>query len=742
MLTETSTTAPAPTVVELPATLPITESQKGLLVVDGWVPTKEIYNQIIRMDLDPALDEDAVVRALPVLIAVQPAMRQVFHSHPHLHATLSPAQLAGAPDFPLETVHTSAEAHDQDVAALAARMGSGVFDLATGPVYRFGLVRATDGSTLTVILCAHHIVGDGVSVGPFVRDLDAILTGALAADAVAAKVEEREKAFLKELAAQARAAGSDTVTDRAKVWAEQLRAVAPLVLSPRPSRPNQTAFAGARVSMTLDERETEALQATCKRLGITPFVLLTAVYGTTVARHGGVDEVLVGSPFVARRTIKAFDLCGFFVNTLPVSVRVDWERTVDEHLGQVVKAAVDHCRSHVDVTFNQLVAHVQPDRSSNRNPLFSCMLAMQDTFDPKDAGAVRKVSEPGNHTAKFDLWLGATPVDGRWLLELEYDVELIAPAVADGLLGSLRTALRRTLADGSLRLADLFDDDSAVQSLRTDGYPAPLGGATLTEWFERVAARIPDAVAIEDAAGRLTYGELDGVVATVAGGLAAQGVRPGDVVGLVLDNLSDTTAAIMAVLRIGAAYLPLDRTLPLERISYMAERAGCGLVVGDAIVPGAARRRVRRPVGAQHHRTVHSGRERAGVRHVHLRLHRQAQGRADGPRPAAEPDRLADRRAGDGRADPLRAVRAARVRRLLPGDHADPAVRRHRRLARTGRPPRLPRDAPALRRHRGDAHLPAGGGAAPVHPVRPRQPGDAARPAPLLRVRRAAAGGR
>jgi amino acid adenylation domain-containing protein len=566
-----------------PSTLPLTESQKGLLVVDNLVSAKEIYNQVAQFDLDPARCPtplaDAVTGALIALVTIQPALRQVFSLHPEMHARLLPPPTAA--DLPLETVAVPPAEYAAALAAMSESIGRAPFDLTVGPVYRLGFVHATDGSAAAVLICAHHMVGDGVSMGPLVRDLDQALTGQLD---VTTLQKVREAALEKELRAQNRAASSTRTAERVASWAERLRDAAPLVLYPRPERPERTAFAGTRISWTMDEAETKRMQDTCKRLGITPFVLLTAVYGTMLARHGGVSSVLVGSPFTARRTIGAYELCGFFVNTLPVTVEVDWARTVDEHLGQTVRAAVDYCRSAVDVPFSQLVAQVQPDRPSDRNPLFSCMLAMQDTFDEGSAtGAVIGLREPGNGTAKFDLWMGATPVGGRWLLELEYDSGLIPPAVAEGLLDSLRTAMRRAVADGTLTLAELFDDAPVALSWRHDGYPATVAAPTLSEWFDDTAHRTPHAVAIEEPGRTLTYAQLDQAARRIASGLAGRGIGPGAVVGLRLDHLGETVAAILATLRRGATYLPLDADLPAERLEYMVRQSGCRLVIGSGL---------------------------------------------------------------------------------------------------------------------------------------------------------------
>ncbi|RSN24767.1 non-ribosomal peptide synthetase [Amycolatopsis sp. WAC 01416] len=565
------------------ATLHLTESQKGLLVVDSLVPTKQIYNQVIQFDLDPAKCAgplaETVTRALVALVTVQPALRQVFRLHPEMHAVLRPPPTAD--ELPLESISVPPAEYAATLAALGRDIGRAPFDLTTGPVHRFGFVRATDDSAAAILICGHHLVGDGVSMGPIVRDLDRALAGPM--DVETLRVS-REAALVKELNAQNRAAGSARTAEQVTTWAERLREVPPLVLYPRPDRPHRTEFAGQRISWTLGETETERFQATCKRLGVSPFVVFSAVYGTVLARHGGVTRVLIGSPFTARRTIGSYDLCGFFVNTLPVTVDVDWTRTVDEHLDKTVRAAVDHCRSAVDVPFNQLVAQVQPDRPSDRNPLFSCMLAMQDTFDPATGtGAVVGAYEPGNGTAKFDLWLGATLVGGRWLLELEYDSELIPPAVADGLLNSMRTALRRTVADGTLTLAELFDDASAVRSRRHDGYPAQVPSPTLYEWFAETARRTPDAVAVTEPGRTLTYAELSRTAERIASGLAGRGVGQGDVVGLRLDSLSETVTSILAILRRGATYLPLESSLPADRLSYMVRQSRCRVVIGSGV---------------------------------------------------------------------------------------------------------------------------------------------------------------
>lgn len=567
---------------ETPASFPLTGSQQGLLVVHNRTDGQPVYNMLVRFDLDPRYDAAQVEAALTAVVAMQPALRQTFHVLPEIHARLAPPPSA----VPCERVVVAPADFEEAVTATARKIGRLEFDLENGPAYRFATVRATDDSASVVLLADHHIILDGLSVGPMVSDLERMLTTPLTPAEIDVKVVLRERAYYKEVSAQQRASTSAEALERSAAWAERLRTVPPLELAPRPGRPTQTSFTGARVQWRLEDAEAAALTDLCRRLDVTPYVLFTGIYGAVLARHGNVPEVLVGSPFLARRTIGAFDLCGFFVNTLPVTVSVDWERTAADHLSTVVSEAVDFCRANTDISFTQLVADVRPDRTTNRNPLFSAMVAMQDTFTAQPDAPVRRVSEPGNDTAKFDLWLGLTPVDGSWLLELEYDRELIAPAVADGLLTSLRTALRRAWDDSSRSLAELFTDASAAASTRSDGWGSRPRYPTLVEGIEAMARENPTAIAIEEPGRRLTYGELVDAMQRASGGLAEQGIGEGDLVGLVTDSLGDAVTAILAILRCGAAFLPLDESLPAERLTCMVDRAECGLVVGHEVVLG------------------------------------------------------------------------------------------------------------------------------------------------------------
>ncbi|MFD7659800.1 amino acid adenylation domain-containing protein, partial [Actinosynnema sp. NPDC059797] len=553
---------------------PVTESQLGLLVVHRTVPVGNLYNVLVELRLDPARSAADVRAALTAVLNAQPALRLAFHELPEPAARLR--EPLTPQEAPLRHVLVGRDFEGRTRRELAELAAAG-FDLGEAPLLRAVHLRSGDGDESALLISVHHTVFDGYSLQPLVRDLDAALAGTLDVDGVR---PARERALLRELDAQVKAGAAGAVEERAKAIGARLRETTATVLYPRPNRPAGTDFRGARRELPLSPERSAAVDRAITALGVTPFTFFSAVYSAVLARHSGADQATFGSPLMARRTIGSHDLCGFFVNTLPLVVDVDWDRTFAEHARTAVEREVDEVRRAVTVPFNRVVRHAAPDRGGDRNPLFSAMLAMQDSTATPPGSAVRSVREHGTGTAKFDLWLGVTPTPGGWLLELEHDVALLPEPIAAAVEDSLLLALDRAAADPSTPLRDLFEDASVEEAHRADGFRREPPCADLDGWLARVAAGRPDAVAVEEEGRALTYGELAREVAAVAAGLRGRGAGPGQVVGLTTTTLVDTVVAMLAVLRLRATFLPLDLALPAERLAHMVGKADCRIAVG------------------------------------------------------------------------------------------------------------------------------------------------------------------
>jgi len=550
---------------------PLTESQLGLVVVQKSIPVPHLYNILIELSLASTVTTYAVKYALTSLIEVQPALRLAFRD---LQALLvSPLSIA---DLPLREVVVQ-DAFESTVDAELEALAKTEFQLDQAPLLRATHVVAADGQRSSLLLVIHHAVFDGASIEPLIRDFSSALAGNLDTHTLR---HTREAALQRELAAQFRAANEARVEGVARTLGARLQEAPTTVLFPRPGRPLVTSFSGQRRRIELSHELNAGIDRTLSELGVTPFTFFAGIFAATLGRHADVPVVTFGVPLAARRTLASYDLCGFFVNTLPFIAQVPWQIGFDEYLRSTISTEIDQLKRSVAVPFTRVVRYCSPNRDSNRNPLFSSMLAMQDSTAVAPDGPVQSVREHGTGTAKFDLWLGVTPTPDGWLLELEHDTTLLPQQVADGIHGSILDALNAVVRDPGVALADLFADSSLDDSVRDDGYWHEPAASDLYTWLQTSAVRYADRVAVEEGGSVLTYRDLYQRVDKAAAGLYERNVRDGDVIGLTTVTLIDTIIAMLAVLKLRAVFLPLDLSLPAERLSYMTDKAHCRIAVG------------------------------------------------------------------------------------------------------------------------------------------------------------------
>ncbi|MGW8952186.1 non-ribosomal peptide synthetase [Streptomyces sp. NPDC055709] len=565
--------------------IPVTASQRGLLFIQEAMERKDLYNISFRITFDGEADADALRAALRRLLDLQPTLRTEFA----LDGGEARARITEAGTVPLEvstSAATGAAWHHllEEESTAFARLA---VDLRTAPLCRFKLLTAPGRSAL---LCnVHHSVSDGVSMTALLDELsegyrlatDAPGTaGAAGPDPV-----ERERLLAAELAAQVRATDAAIEAGEAKRLAAGLDRVPPTTLYPLPTRPVNTDFAGADLNLLLGAEERALVERTARELATTPFAVLLACYAALLGEYAGQEQVVVGSPFSTRRTIASHDLAGYFVNTLPLVLPAR-DVPFDEHLAAVT-TVVREAKRFQAVPFDALVAQAEPERSTNRNPLFQCMFAMQDELRTRWEfagglhGTVQFVSQ---QAARFDFWLGATPVEDGLLIEVEYDKDVFPAAYAERFLAEYRQVLFRAGTDPRTPLPRLTAGlaTRAVPGFRRADEGRTEGPGGLVGLVREAAHRHPERLAVTDPhGGGLTYAQLLERTARAAAGLHRRGVGRGDVVAVVPESLADTVVAMLAVLWCGAAYLPVDTTLPDDRLAYMISHSRCSLVIGS-----------------------------------------------------------------------------------------------------------------------------------------------------------------
>ncbi len=573
-----------------PATLPVSFAQRRLWFLSRLDGADSAYVTATAVRLTGPLDRAALRAALDDVVERHESLRTVFHEadgEPH-QRVLDPAAARRA--LPVAEV-TAAEVPDRVDAF--ARLP---FDLARDlPVRALLLAPAPDEHVLVLVF--HHIAGDGWSLAPLGRDLSL---------AYAARCAGQEPRFVPLPVQYADytlwqrsllGAGDDGVlAGQLKYWQGQLTGLPERLELPLDRPRHATSDRRAReVPVEWDADLHRGLLDLARGSGGSLFMVVQAGLAALLHRLGAGTDIPIGAPIAGRTDVALDDLVGFFVNTLVLRNDVSGDPAFRRLMERVRETDLT-AYAHQDLPFDLLVEAVNPRRTPEHHPLFQVVLSLQN-----NAGAaltlpgLRTRTEPvGAGAAKFDLslHLGELHDDGRpagITGRLQYPAGLFDDATAERLTGHLTLLLRAAAAapDTPVSRLPLL---SAGQRARLLGGPltaaAPADPATIPALFERQAARTPDAVAVTCDATALTYRELNTAANRLARALMVRGAGPETFVAVALPPSAGLVVALLAVLKSGAAYLPLDPRHPAgRRAAAMAEARPVCLVTDETAPP-------------------------------------------------------------------------------------------------------------------------------------------------------------
>ncbi|WP_171986629.1 non-ribosomal peptide synthetase, partial [Nocardiopsis sinuspersici] len=457
------------------------------------------------------------------------------------------------------------------------------FDLVDGTPFRALLVRLGDDEHV-LVLSAHHIACDGWSVDVIARDLAELYragpAGRPGGEAVPERVDYADFAVWE----QDRWTAHE-VRDRLEYWKRELDEARPLEIPTDRPRPAVRTTAGAVRRLELAPELTGALKELGRRHGSTLFTTLTALTQLLLSTASGSRDVTLGVASAGRDHHQVDDVVGFFVNPVVVRSRVAPAATVGGFLDDVrrtVLAALDH-----ELPFERVVDAVAVDRDPSRTPLFQALMVLQNAHSGELGlpGLDALPLDLPRTSALFDLVFEFTERDGGLRLTIEYNTDLYDE---DRIAG---------LAEGLRLIADLMASDPGLPVARIDVRPeaerraltawegrGPEGSpATVTDVFAEQVARNPRGTAVSGPTGDLSYAELDTASAGLAARLRACGACAESPVLLVLERGAHVVTAMLAVLRAGAAYVPVHADDPAERVGRLAEETGAVCAVTDAV---------------------------------------------------------------------------------------------------------------------------------------------------------------
>ncbi|HEY0022707.1 MAG TPA: amino acid adenylation domain-containing protein [Longimicrobium sp.] len=571
--------------VERGGRLALSFAQQRLWFLEQLGELGSTYHIPEQLRLRGVLDRTALARALERIVARHESLRTVFvmvDGEPEQR--ILPVEESG---FALAEHDLRGDPHAQaEVERLVNREAEAPFDLARGPLVRARLVRLADDDHL-LLVTMHHVVSDAWSMGVFNRELAMLYTAF--SQGMPDPLAPLPVQYADYAAWQRRWVQGEVLDAQAAYWTQALAGAPELLELPTDhARPARQDHAGATLRVELDRELTAELTALSHRHGTTLYMTLLAGWATVLARLSGQDDVVVGTPWANRTRPEVEELIGFFVNTLALRVDLSARPTVAGLLAQVKARALEGQRNQ-DIPFEQVVERVRPARSLAYSPLFQVMFAWQGpaerrlelpglalgSLDPAGSGGSRR-----QVTAKFDLAVDLWEEDGRIAGDVEYATALFERATVERWAGYLRRVLEGMVADerGSvdrLELLSAAERRRVVEDWNATDAAFP-DGACVHEFFEAQAARTPDAAAIAWEDGTLSYGELNERANRLAHHLAGLGVGPEARVGICLERGPEMIVSLLAVLKAGGAYLPLDPAYPAERLAF---------VLTDAAVP-------------------------------------------------------------------------------------------------------------------------------------------------------------
>jgi amino acid adenylation domain-containing protein len=554
-------------------TAPASFGQQRFWFMDQVRPGDRAYQCPSGLRLSGRLDTGALCAAVDRVVARHEVLRTVYR----------PAE-GGGEDLVEQVVMPArtgilrlTDLSGSPAGAAAARVGQALrgdatFDLAAGPVFRAELFRL-DEQTSVLVCNAHHIAFDGWSVALLYGELAAAYRAGVSG--VPAESAELTIQYADFAVWQRTRVTPEIVDRQIDYWRTELAGATAPVLCPDRRRAETPTDNGGFVHADLPAETVRRLGALAAECGASLFAVLAAGLGVLIGRCTERDDVIMGTAVLARDRPEAAALIGCFINTVVLRVRLDGEagfRTLVERTGAAVRRAV----AHGDVPFEQVISALRPEREPGRTPLISFHITLDESGAalPDFPGVKVEAAVPELDRAKFDFGFNVrTLPSGAAMVGVIHRRDRFSRALAERLLGHFLTLLTDAVERPDARWSDLELLSPAVRREMLVGwndtakpYPGHLG---LHQLVEARTDETPGAPAVSCAGTTLDYRELDGRANRIARVLAARGVGSGDLVGIALPRSLDLPAAILGVLKTGAAYVPIDPEYPAERIRFL-----------------------------------------------------------------------------------------------------------------------------------------------------------------------------
>ena len=559
---------------------PLSFSQQRLWFFNQLEPDSCAYNIPAAVRLTGLLNISALSHSISEILRRHEALRTTFTTVDGQPVqTINPAFSCTLPLIDLQAL--SQAEREQETLRLARAEAQRPFDLEKGPLLRVTLLRLEEQAHV-ILFTMHHIVSDGWSTGILIRELTTLYTAYDSGQSC--NLPELPIQYVDFAVWQRQWLQGEVLNKQLNYWKQQLGGDLPVLELPtdRP-RPAIQTDQGATQSFTLSPSLTAALKNLSHQEGVTLFMTLLAAFKVLLHRYTQQDDILVGTPIANRNRSEIEGLIGFFINTLVLRSNLAGNPTFKQLLAQVREVTLG-AYAHQDLPFEQLVEELQPERDLSHSSLFQVMFILQNA--PTETLHLPNLTlnplTVESKTANFDLTLSMVETEAGLKGGIEYNTDLFNADRITRMLGHLQTLLAGIIAYPQQTISDLplltaTEYQQIITTWNSNKIDVPQ--QCIHQLFEAQVNKTPDAVAVVFKNEQLTYRKLNQRANQLAHYLQKLGVGPEALVGICVERSLLMVVGLLAVLKAGTAYVPLDPTYPQERIAFMLSNAQVSVVL-------------------------------------------------------------------------------------------------------------------------------------------------------------------
>lgn len=575
---------------------PTSFAQQRLWFLDQLAPGNPFYNVSTALHLTGSLNFTALKQTFNEIVRRHETLRTRFVMVQQPVQAIAPSLTIPLPLIDLRNFDSPER--DTRVQQIVTQEAQHPFNLTTGPLLRVKLLQLDEAEYL-LLLNLHHIIADGWSIGVLIKELG-VLYKALAGDKRCLTTSYSVSTLLPELPIQyadfaqwqrewlqgVAANGISPLQSQLAYWQKQLDGISVLNLPTDRLRPAVPSYRGAKQFLELPHSLTQALEALSSQEGVTLFMTMLAAFQTLLYRYTQQEDIAVGSPIANRNRSELEGLIGFFVNSLVLRTDFSGKATFRELLKRVREITLE-AYSHQDLPFEKLVEELHPERDLSYHPFFQVVFSLQNTpIETLElSGLTLSLFEFDSKTAKLDLefhlWQDLESLKGQMV----YSTDLFDDKTITRMLEHFQTLLESIVANPEQRISDLYLlTEKERQELLIDwndtkrDYPE---NKCFHQLFEAQVQKTPDAIALNARSAnalvcddeQLSYKELNIRSNQLAHYLQKIGVETESLVGICVERSPQMIIALLAILKAGGAYLPLDTSLPQERLNFILEDA-------------------------------------------------------------------------------------------------------------------------------------------------------------------------